>query len=560
MASRTVGSPQIRNRGTIGGNLGSSSPAGDALPPLYASGARGRARVGARHAARAGRGLHHRAEAQRARAGRADRGVLHARARGGPQQFAKVGTRNAMVIAVCSFALALDDDERAVGTCIGSAAPTPRRAREAEAFAPASSTGTARARSTRERSSASASSSRRPRRRSTTCAARAAYRRHALAVLARRTLTWAWEDAMRLTLHDQRRAARGRRPLGGREPAVRAARAARAAGLQERVRAGRVRLVLGLPRRRARVLVPGRGRAGRGARGRHRRGARAGEDELHPVQEAFLEAGAVQCGFCTPGLIVATHDLLARNPAPSDAEIREALAGNLCRCTGYEKILDAVRLAASRRIVIEGCAVATVDADGTEYTRRARRRSTATGSPRSAPGRRRGRRTRGSTRSGCLATPGPRQLPPPPLPVGHARAGAAGDAVRVAGRAVPGLGAHRRARSSAPPRAPGWPRCCARAARRRPTTTTSSRAARATCWRSRSRRRASCGIRFHPCRGSMDLGASARRAAAGRGGRGPRRDPRRLRPTRSTASTTRRRTRCCGSRSRRARRSPSRRS
>ena len=71
------------------------------------------------------------------------------------------------------------------------------------------------------------------------------------------------------------------------------------------------------------------------------------EDELHPIQEAFLEAGAVQCGFCTPGLIVATHDLLARNPQPSDTEIREALAGNLCRCTGYEKILDAVRLAAS---------------------------------------------------------------------------------------------------------------------------------------------------------------------------------------------------------------------
>jgi carbon-monoxide dehydrogenase small subunit len=74
----------------------------------------------------------------------------------------------------------------------------------------------------------------------------------------------------------------------------------------------------------------------------------ADDDELHPIQEAFLEAGGVQCGFCTPGLIVATHDLLARNPDPSDAEIREALAGNLCRCTGYEKILDAVRLAAQR--------------------------------------------------------------------------------------------------------------------------------------------------------------------------------------------------------------------
>jgi len=74
----------------------------------------------------------------------------------------------------------------------------------------------------------------------------------------------------------------------------------------------------------------------------------AEEDALHPIQEAFLAAGAVQCGFCTPGLIVATHDLLARNASPSDAEIREALAGNLCRCTGYEKILDAVRLAAGR--------------------------------------------------------------------------------------------------------------------------------------------------------------------------------------------------------------------
>ena len=75
-------------------------------------------------------------------------------------------------------------------------------------------------------------------------------------------------------------------------------------------------------------------------------GLAPGEDELHPVQEAFLETGAVQCGFCTPGLIVATHDLLGRNAAPTDAEIREALAGNLCRCTGYAKIFDAVRLAA----------------------------------------------------------------------------------------------------------------------------------------------------------------------------------------------------------------------
>jgi carbon-monoxide dehydrogenase small subunit len=77
-------------------------------------------------------------------------------------------------------------------------------------------------------------------------------------------------------------------------------------------------------------------------------GLGSGED-LHPVQQAFLECGAVQCGFCTPGLIVSTHDLLQRNPHPSDPEIREALAGNLCRCTGYEKIMDAVRTAAAEQ-------------------------------------------------------------------------------------------------------------------------------------------------------------------------------------------------------------------
>ena len=72
----------------------------------------------------------------------------------------------------------------------------------------------------------------------------------------------------------------------------------------------------------------------------------AQDGQLSSVQEAFAETGAVQCGFCTPGLVVATADLLARNPAPSDDEIREALSGNLCRCTGYSKIFDAVRFAA----------------------------------------------------------------------------------------------------------------------------------------------------------------------------------------------------------------------
>jgi carbon-monoxide dehydrogenase small subunit len=74
-------------------------------------------------------------------------------------------------------------------------------------------------------------------------------------------------------------------------------------------------------------------------------------DEKGPsdIQQAYLECGAVQCGFCTPGLLMTTHDLLDRQEDPSDSEIREALSGNLCRCTGYEKIMDAVQLAAVRR-------------------------------------------------------------------------------------------------------------------------------------------------------------------------------------------------------------------
>jgi carbon-monoxide dehydrogenase small subunit len=74
----------------------------------------------------------------------------------------------------------------------------------------------------------------------------------------------------------------------------------------------------------------------------------ADNGNLHPVQKAFADAGAVQCGFCTPGLVVAAADLLRRSRDPSDDEIREALSGNLCRCTGYQKIMDAVHLAAAR--------------------------------------------------------------------------------------------------------------------------------------------------------------------------------------------------------------------
>jgi carbon-monoxide dehydrogenase small subunit len=70
--------------------------------------------------------------------------------------------------------------------------------------------------------------------------------------------------------------------------------------------------------------------------------------EPHPIQEAFVEAGAVQCGYCTPGMVLATYALLQRNPDPTDEEIKEALDGNFCRCTGYVKIIDAVKLAARK--------------------------------------------------------------------------------------------------------------------------------------------------------------------------------------------------------------------
>ena len=74
----------------------------------------------------------------------------------------------------------------------------------------------------------------------------------------------------------------------------------------------------------------------------------ANGDTLHPVQEAFVEAGAIQCGYCTPGMVLSTVALLEKHPKPTEEEIREGLTGNLCRCTGYQKIFEAVRMAAEK--------------------------------------------------------------------------------------------------------------------------------------------------------------------------------------------------------------------
>lgn len=193
MASRTVGSPQIRNRGTVGGNLGTASPAGDALPPLYVSDAevelastRGTRRVPVASFI----------TGPKRNAMRPDEliAAFHVSRAQGPQQYAKIGTRNAMVIAVCAFGLALHPEHKRVGACLGSAAPTPVRAREAEEFIESvldwdsrGKIGDSELRRFGELVGEAASPINDVR-------GTAAYRTHAVGVLARRTLGWAWDE------------------------------------------------------------------------------------------------------------------------------------------------------------------------------------------------------------------------------------------------------------------------------------------------------------------------------------------------------------------------------
>ncbi|MEV6902495.1 FAD binding domain-containing protein [Amycolatopsis sp. NPDC051372] len=197
MAARTVGSPQIRNRGSVGGNLGAASPAGDSHPALLAADAqveiastRGTRRVAAKDFyVGVKRNVLEKDELITA---------VHLAPASGPQQFSKVGTRNAMVIAVCAFGLAVHPAERRVGTGVGSAAPTPRCAFDAEAFL----AGELAADDQWDRPRALADSVKR--RFGELVAAAAApiddvrgsadYRSHALSVLARRTLGWAWTE------------------------------------------------------------------------------------------------------------------------------------------------------------------------------------------------------------------------------------------------------------------------------------------------------------------------------------------------------------------------------
>jgi CO/xanthine dehydrogenase FAD-binding subunit len=197
MAARTVGSPQIRVRGTVGGNLGSASPAGDAHPPLLAAGAEVEVASAARGTRRVPVAEFFTGVKRNALEPDELIAAVLVPTAAGPQQFCKVGTRNAMVISVSAFALALHPDRRAVGTGIGSAAPTPRRAPDAEDFLAGELDWAARrpladglAQAFGERVAAAASPIDDVR-------GTAAYRRHSLAVLARRAVTWAWDDLRR---------------------------------------------------------------------------------------------------------------------------------------------------------------------------------------------------------------------------------------------------------------------------------------------------------------------------------------------------------------------------
>jgi CO/xanthine dehydrogenase FAD-binding subunit len=197
MASRTVGSPQIRVRGTVGGNLGSASPAGDAHPPLLAAGAEVELESAARGVRRVPVAEFYTGVKRNALEPDELIAAVLVPVAAGPQQFCKVGTRNAMVIAVSAFALALHPDRQAVGTGIGSAAPTPRRAAEAEEFLAGELDWSGRgalpeslARAFGEKVAAAASPIDDVR-------GTAAYRRHSLTVMARRAATWAWNDLRR---------------------------------------------------------------------------------------------------------------------------------------------------------------------------------------------------------------------------------------------------------------------------------------------------------------------------------------------------------------------------
>ncbi len=314
-ASRTVGSPQIRNRGTIGGNLATSSPAGDAVPPLHIEGAEVEC-VSVRGSRRVAVGEFVTGVKRNALAPDELIAAVWVRPGGLPQTFMKVGPRNAMVIAVCSLALSAGDELRA---SFGSAGPRPVLVTaprdEADSFA--------------ERVAAAASPIDDVR-------GSAAYRRHALA---RSHGAGAEEDARRMRISLRVNGVEAEADCWEGESLLYALReklgypGSKNACEQGECGSCSVLLDGTLVCSCLVLAVQADGHDVTTVEGL------ADGELLHPVQEAFVETGAVQCGFCTPGLVVAAADLLERTPDPTDDEIREALSGNLCRCTGLREDL-----------------------------------------------------------------------------------------------------------------------------------------------------------------------------------------------------------------------------
>ena len=367
LAARTIASRQVRNRATLGGALAIADPSADILAALVAAGAEVELA-----SASGGRRLPVAdfLTGPYERDLRGDELIAAVRVprAAGPAAYAKVGARNAMARAACAVAVVLDTERRTAGIGVAASAPTPVRAAAAEKLVAAeapwgsggeldagfvSRVGALVAEATRPRSDGRGSE---------------AYKRHAAAVLGGRALARAWRSEG---------APAAAAPQGARF--VQPERAA--TGLRLRVdgaehelpeehsahsllRVLRDELGVTAPKNACEegecgsctvaidgeiacaCLVPAVQAAG--CEVETAAGLAAQDGALHPVQEAFLEAGGVQCGFCTPGFVMAARDLLRRVPEPTAEEIREGLNGNLCRCTGYQKIVAAVRLAAWR--------------------------------------------------------------------------------------------------------------------------------------------------------------------------------------------------------------------
>ncbi len=353
-AARTVGSPQIRNAGTLGGNLGTASPAGDTLPVLRALGASVEIATAGAVGARAGErrveplGEFLTGPKQTALGpGELITGV-RVPLRRGPQEYLKVGVRNTMVIAVASLALVLDLDRLSVGIGLGSVGPVALDAPEASTWL------ADRLRWLPDRAllddprlgtefGAMVAAASRP---IDDHRSGADYRRHAVSVMARRRGSAVYRVSEVYSLHvngevhDVRDAwvgesllyvLRERLGLPGAKAGCEQGECGSCSVLVDDVLVCAC-LVLGASVVGREVVTPeGLQSDERGA--------------LTVVQRAFVEEGAVQCGFCTPGLVMAVYDLLAHDDAPDELTVREAISGNLCRCTGYGRVLAAIRRA-----------------------------------------------------------------------------------------------------------------------------------------------------------------------------------------------------------------------